>query len=59
MKKIFSRVLMNVVVFGFMSCGNSKTPATEQVKKDSVDVVEAIDTAAVDTSVVTRGGTES
>lgn len=59
MKKIFCRVLMTVVIFGFMSCGNSKTPATEQVEKDSVDVVEAIDTAAVDTSVVTRGGTES
>lgn len=51
---------MTAMVCGFMACGNSKAPATEQqVESDSVEAVETTDTAAVDNSVVTRGGTES
>lgn len=59
MKKILSVLVMSALVCGLISCGNSKTPATEQVENDSVAVVETADTAAVDTSVVTRGGSES
>lgn len=59
MKKIFGVLVMAAMVCGFMACGNSKAPATEQVDSDSVEVVETADTAAVDSSVVTRGGTES
>ena len=57
---MFCIMVMTAVVCGFMACGNSKAPATEQqVESDSVEAVETTDTATVDTSVVTRGGTES
>ena len=41
------------------ACSNSKAPATENGECDSLVAVETIDTAAVDTSVVTRGSSES
>lgn len=60
MKKIMSVFAVTVMVCALMACGNSKSPAMEQqVESDSVEAVETTDTAAVDTSVVTRGGTES
>ena len=60
MKKIMSVFAVTVMVCALMACGNSKSPATEQqVECESVETVETTDTAAVDTSVVTRGGTES
>lgn len=60
MKKMFCIMVMTAMVCGFMACGNSKAPATEQqVESDSVEAVETTDTAAVDTSMVTRGSTES
>ena len=59
MKKIFSVMVMTAMVCGFMACGNSKAPATEQVESEQVETVEVADSAAVDTSVVTRGGRES
>lgn len=59
MKKIFGVMVMTAMVCGFMACGNSKAPAMEQVESGSVEAVETADTAAVDTTVVTRGGTES
>lgn len=59
MKKIFGVLAMTAMVCGFMACGNSKVPATEQVEGETVEAAELADTAAVDTSVVTRGGTES
>ena len=49
---------MTAMAYGFMACGNSRTPATEQ---GEADVAESVfDTTAVDTSdVVTRGATDS
>lgn len=59
MKKIFSVMVMTAMVYGFMACGNSKAPATEQVESEQVETEEVADSAAIDTTVVTRGGTES
>lgn len=42
------------MVCGFMACGNSKAPATEQVESEQVETEEVADSAAI-----TRGGTES
>ena len=57
MKKIFSTVLMSVMVFGFIACGNSKVPATVPIEKASLGT-EVVDSSDVDTTVVTRGGTD-
>jgi len=59
MRKTFSLLVMSAILFGFMACAGSKVPANEQEANDSTETVELKDTAAVDTSVVTRGGTES
>ena len=60
MKKIFSVMVMTAIVCGFMACGNSKAPATEQVATESEEIVEEADSAAIDTTeVTTRGGSES
>ena len=45
---------------GFMACGNSETPATEQKESESMETVEMTDTAMIDTTAtVTRGGADS
>lgn len=60
MKKIMYLVAIATVVFCFMACGNSKTPAAEQNRNEAAAMEEVADTTAIDTSaVVTRGGTES
>ena len=59
MKKIFGVFVMTVLVCGFMACGNSKVPAAEQEENESVEIEEVADSSVVDTTVVTRGGTES
>ena len=59
MKKKFGVFMVTSMVCGLIACGNSKVPATDQVESESVEAAEAADTAVVDTSVVTRGGTES
>ena len=51
---------MSVTVCGFIACGNSKAPATEQVANESEEIVVEADNAAIDTTeVTTRGGSES
>ena len=60
MKKIFVVMVMTAMVCGFMACGNSKAPATEQAATESEEIVEEADSAAIDTTeVTTRGGSES
>lgn len=60
MKKIFCTIAMAAIVCGFVACGNSKAPVTEQAGSESNAIEEVEDTSVVDTSaVVTRGGTES
>ena len=60
MKKSFSLFILSVTVCGFIACGNSKSPATEQVATESEEIVEKADSSAIDTTeVVTRGGSES
>ena len=60
MKKIFGVFAMTAMVCGFMACGNSKAPATEQVATESEEIVEEADSTAIDTTeVTTRGGSES
>lgn len=59
MKNILYLVAIATVVFCFMACGNSKTPAAEQNQNEAAAMEEVADTTAIDTStVVTRGGTE-
>jgi len=56
MKRILGTLVMTIMVFGFMACGNTKTPVVEVDSNDSI----SIDTTDVDTSaVVTRGSTTS
>lgn len=52
---------MTAMIFGLMSCGNSKSPASAvQEEVEMVEVEEVIDEPEADTSaVVTRGGSES
>lgn len=59
MKKIFDVFVMTVLVCGFMACGNSKAPATEQVENEPIETEEVADSSDVDTTAVSRGGTES
>lgn len=60
MKNILYLVAIAAVVFCFMACGNSKTPAAEQNQNEAAAMEEVVDTTAIDTSaVVTRGSTES
>ena len=59
MKKKFGVFVMTALVCGFMACGNSKAPAAEQEENESVEIEEVADSSVVDTTVVTRGGTES
>ncbi len=60
MKKLMYLSVFAVAISCFLSCGNSKAPATEQVEAEQVEAEELVDTSKVDTSaVVTRGGTES
>lgn len=59
MKKIFGVFVMTALVCGFMACGNSKAPVAEQEENESVEIEEVADSSVVDTTVVTRGGTES
>lgn len=59
MKKLFCVFVVTSLTCEFIACGNSKAPAVEQVESESVEIVEIADTAALDTAVVTRGGTES
>lgn len=59
MKKIFGVFVMTALVCGFMACGNSKAPATDQVENEPIETEDVADSSVVDTTVVTRGGTES
>ena len=60
MKKMFCTVLMAVVICGFMACGNSKAPATEQAENEQTAVEVVVDSVESDTTATaTRGGTES
>ena len=54
------------MVCGFMACGNTKVPATEQAEDEQTAITEvaaeqkAVDAEEADTiETVTRGGTES
>ena len=51
---------MTAMVCGFMACGNSKAPATEQVTTESEEIIEVSDTASIDSAeVAARGDSES
>ena len=60
MKKYYGIFLMSVTICGFIACGNSKAPASEQVETESEEIVEEADSVTIDTTeVATRGGSES
>lgn len=50
---------MSAVALGFMACGNAKAPANDGTEADVVETEEMADTSFVDTTAVTRGGSES
>lgn len=55
MKKYIGIFVVAVMVCGLMSCGNSKTPATEQNETKVTEIELEDDIASEDTSAVTRG----
>lgn len=47
------------ITFGAMSCGQSKSSTAQDTEKDTTKVECKSDTCDIDTSVVTRGGSDS
>lgn len=56
MKKILSTFLMTAMVCGFIACGYSKTPATDQVEYEAVETEDVAESSDVDSTDVDNDG---